>query len=414
MSQFHLSNGLTVNLIDKPGFLSQFAVVMVDFGGLDRRIKLANENLVLPAGTAHFLEHQLFNKASGDISQKFASQQAQTNAFTTASKTAYYFSGAGHLLENLDLLATLVSEPYFQRASVQNERQIISQEIKMYQDQPDWQLEMQLMAQLYPGQALAEDIAGDLNSLALITPEVLLAAHHYFYQPQRMQLTIVADFAQQTVTDYLQHSALWQQLGSAVMTSPATWPVVESSQTAPSGVPVPTANTKLGLGLRGANETNLSQAICLQLDLELALTTLFGEMSLPVRQWRDAGLVDDSFQFNTTVERQFNYVLFTANSPRPQELQAVLQQLLQPTVLLEPTLFERVKREMVGNILFSNDALGGLGLESAELGFYGWQTADIKQYLSTRKVIDVQTQFHKFLQNSQLVNVQLVGGDFEK
>jgi N-glycosylase/DNA lyase len=53
-------------------------------------------------------------------------------------------------------------------------------------------------------------------------------------------------------------------------------------------------------------------------------------------------------------------------------------------------------------------------LESAELGFYGWQTADIKQYLSTRKVIDVQTQFHKFLQNSQLVNVQLVGGDFEK
>lgn len=413
MNQFKLDNGLTVNLIDKPGFLSQFAVAMVDFGGLDRRLITAKGARTLPAGTAHFLEHQLFNKADGDISQQFAAQQAQTNAFTTASKTAYYFSGSGQLFANLDLLARLVGEPYFQDASVQNERQIIAQEIKMYQDQPDWQLEMQLLAKLYPHQPLAEDIAGDLTSLAQITPEVLLTAHQSFYQPAHMQLTIVADLAQQAVPAYLENSPLWQQLGAGQQLEPTTWPSVVTAP-APKVPTLPTANTKTGLGLRGQTENDLSAAICLQLDLELALTTLFGEMSLPVRQWRDAGLIDDSFQFNTTVERQYNYVLLTANSPRPQELLANLQQILQPEVVLAPSLFERVKREMVGNILFSDDALGGLGLEAAELGFYGWQTAAIKQYLVTRQVADVQRHFRKFLQNSQLATVQLVGGDLEK
>ncbi|WP_125766889.1 EF-P 5-aminopentanol modification-associated protein YfmH [Lapidilactobacillus wuchangensis] len=414
MSQFKLDNGLTVNLIDKPGFLSQFAVVMVDFGGLDRNLPTKSGSLVLPAGTAHFLEHQLFNKADGDISQQFAEQQAQTNAFTTASKTAYYFSGSEHLLTNLDLLARLVGEPYFQLTSVQNERQIISQEIKMYQDQPDWQLDMQLLGKLYPDQPIAEDIAGDLPSLQVITPAVLFAAHQYFYQPQRMQLTIVADLKQTAVKSYLQASALWQQLGRTDQVAPTDWPLTTTKQIIPAIPALPTANTKTGLGLRGQNEPDLNAAICLQLDLELALTTLFGEMSLPVRQWRDAGLIDDNFQFNTTVERQYNYVLFTANSPRPQELLANLQQILQADVVLDQTLFERVKREMVGNILFSDDALGGLGLESAELGFYGWQTAEIKQYLTTRQVADVQQRFRKFLQNSSLATVQLVGGDLEK
>ncbi|WP_261806396.1 EF-P 5-aminopentanol modification-associated protein YfmH [Lapidilactobacillus luobeiensis] len=410
MTTLKLTNGLTIDLIDKPGYLGQFGLAMVDFGAIDRRFPLSAElTQELPAGTAHFLEHQLFNKASGDISERFAANQAETNAFTTPSKTAYYFSGAGHLTANLELLAELVAEPYFTATSVEKERRIIGQELDLYRDQPDWALVMGLMARLYPDQPIADDVGGSPATLAQITPELLLAAHHYFYQPQRMRVSVVADLAKVDLTTYFQTSSRWRALGRASeAVSRQQIAPIPAERITPTQIAGP---TKIALGFRGTPVVSANDAMTLQVDLELILSTLFGETSQRWREWRDEGLVDDSFQFTTTVERALNYVLITTNTPEPERCLQMIQAAIMTESAPDPTVFALVRKEMIGNVMFSQDNLENLGIEAAELGFYHWDSANLLAYLQQVQLTTAWRRTKAFIATSQVADFRLLGDD---
>lgn len=415
MNQFKLTNGLTVQLIDKPGFKKQFAAVMIDFGGIDQQYRDHDSIQPLPAGVAHFIEHQLFNKESGDISQKFASQGAETNAFTSPSKTAYFFSGTANLITNLDLLAELVSQPYFQEESVTLERQIIAQELSLYQDQPDFQLESGLLQQLYgPKHPMAIDIAGTPASLQQITAEVLLTAYQAYYQPQNMKLCVVADLAQQDLKQYFTDSKnSWLSLnahqdGQAEYVRLTPQPALAATKE----VQLPSLNNnKWSYGIVAPTLAAKSERILLQLDLDLVLSTVFAETSPIYQQWRDQGLVDDSFQFQTTLERQFNHVTFTANTEFPAELQKQVEMVLQTITATKLTNFAAVQQQMVGHHLFSEDDLAGICLENLELSYYdvSWSTFGeaIRERTLTQSLVNVQA----FIQSSQSRAYWLLGGN---
>ena len=70
--------------------------VSVGFGSADREFYFDGKSYVIPPGTAHFLEHEMFNRPDGDISEKFAELGAEVNAFTDTEKTVYYFKTAGN------------------------------------------------------------------------------------------------------------------------------------------------------------------------------------------------------------------------------------------------------------------------------------------------------------------------------
>ena len=85
---------------------------------------------------------------------------ADSNAFTSFTKTSYLFSTIDHLLESLDLLDELVGDVHFTEESVLREQDIIQQEREMYQDDPDSRLFFATLANLYPDTPLATDIVG--------------------------------------------------------------------------------------------------------------------------------------------------------------------------------------------------------------------------------------------------------------
>ncbi|MCZ3392976.1 insulinase family protein, partial [Enterococcus faecium] len=127
-----LSNGLKVNILPKTGFKKTYAVLTTDFGSMDRAFTLDGEKIQIPAGTAHFLEHKLFEKAEYDAFELFTNNGADSNAFTSYTKTSYLFSSTTGLQENLDILLDFVQQPYFSEKSVAKEQGIIGQEIQMY------------------------------------------------------------------------------------------------------------------------------------------------------------------------------------------------------------------------------------------------------------------------------------------
>ena len=165
-----LSNGLTVSLLPKQDFNEVYGIVTVQFGSVDATYTSLEKGLCPhPAGIAHFLEHKLFEREnSEDIMAAFTRLGADSNAFTSFTKTSYLFSTIDHLLDNLDLLDELVGDAHFTEESVLREQDIIQQEREMYQDDPDSRLFFATLANLYPETSLATDIVGSEKSISEI------------------------------------------------------------------------------------------------------------------------------------------------------------------------------------------------------------------------------------------------------
>ena len=208
--QTRLSNGLTVSLLPKKQFNEVYGVVTVRFGSVDTCFTLSEKGLQsYPAGIAHFLEHKLFERENAeDIMESFTRLGADSNAFTSFTKTSYLFSTIDHLSENLDLLEELVTVAHFTEESVEREREIIQQEREMYQDDPDSRLFFATLANLYPNTPLATDIVGSEKSINNIQLNDLKYNFTAFYKPVNMSLFLVGNFDVDTVEKYFSQKKL--------------------------------------------------------------------------------------------------------------------------------------------------------------------------------------------------------------
>ena len=189
-----LPSGLTVIVRPMPGYSSTHVIFATRFGSIDRDFRLDGKEVHLPAGVAHFLEHKMFDMPDGrNVLSDFAALGASPNAFTGTGHTAYYFTGSENFMENLRLLLTYVSTPYYTEESVAKEQGIIGQEICMGEDSPGYAGYFQLLSALYDHHPIRENIAGSVESIAQITPETLYHCHSVFYHPSNMVLCCVGD-----------------------------------------------------------------------------------------------------------------------------------------------------------------------------------------------------------------------------
>ncbi|MDR3310009.1 MAG: insulinase family protein [Oscillospiraceae bacterium] len=196
--------GLPVYVVRKPGYVTKFAYLQVGFGGGDLAADYASERYAFPEGTAHFMEHKMFDNPDGtNSSELFAANGASCNAVTAAESTAFYFSCTEKFEENLKTLLKTVSEPHFTGESVEKERGIIGQEIKMRGDQPGNIARRGLTELLVRSHPLKLDVAGTEESIAEITPELLYLCHRIYYTPSNMCLVIVGDFGPDEIFEFV-------------------------------------------------------------------------------------------------------------------------------------------------------------------------------------------------------------------
>ncbi|MBI3725955.1 insulinase family protein [bacterium] len=190
-----LEDGLPVFVSPRPGFLKGFAIVATGYGSLDNEfVPLGEQKMTrFPEGIAHFLEHKLFEDEAGDVFDEFARLGASANAFTSHAITAYHFSASEKFQECLDLLLDFVSDPYFTEESIEKERKVIAQEIRMYDDLPDQRGHLSLLKALYHHHPIREDIPGTVQSIQKITKAQLEACYRTFYRPENMVCFVTAD-----------------------------------------------------------------------------------------------------------------------------------------------------------------------------------------------------------------------------
>lgn len=188
------ASGAEIYLIPKKGYSKCHAMFATRYGSLDSRFHMGQRQIDIPDGTAHFLEHKLFEEEGGNVFDRFSVLGASANAFTSFDITAYHFSATQNFLESLKVLISFVQNPYFTPQSVQKEQGIIGQEIRMYEDDPSWQVYFGVLGCLYQNCYVTHDIAGTQESIATIDDRVLYDIYSVFYHPSNMILCAAGDF----------------------------------------------------------------------------------------------------------------------------------------------------------------------------------------------------------------------------
>lgn len=191
--QAQLDNGLRIYVALKPGFQKSYAFFATNYGSMDMRFKLDGQWLDTPAGVAHYLEHKTFDTKDGNALQDLAANGSSPNAFTSLSVTGYYFESTEKFEENLKILLSFVSVPYYTQESVDKEQGIIGQEIRMGDDEPETQVFYGMLEGLYENSPVKVNIAGTVESIAQITADTLNFCHKAFYDPGNMVLCVAGD-----------------------------------------------------------------------------------------------------------------------------------------------------------------------------------------------------------------------------
>ena len=205
--EHELTNGLRLFVIPKNGFQKTFVTYTTQFGSLDNTFKPHNQNdfVTVPDGVAHFLEHKLFEKDdTEDLFTAFANDNAQVNAFTSFDRTSYLFSATDNVERNILRLLEMVETPFFSKETVDKEKGIIAEEIKMYQEQPGYKIMFNTLRAMYQKHPIKVDIAGSVESIYNITKDDLYLCYETFYHPSNMVLFVVGDVNPENIRDIVE------------------------------------------------------------------------------------------------------------------------------------------------------------------------------------------------------------------
>src|SRR5690625_2491340 len=351
-----LPNGLIVYLIPKQERSKTYGLFATNYGSMDQTFVPIGEEeeITVPDGIAHFLEHKLFEKEDRDVFADFGKQGASPNAYTSFTKTAYLFSATTNIEQNVETLLDFVQDPYFSETSVENEKGIIAQEIKMYDDQPDWQSFIGTVQGMFKHHPVKIDIAGTVESIHKITKEDLYTCYYTFYHPENMTLFLTGNFDGREMMELIEKNQSSKDFEK-------TDPIKRSFPPEPEEVamkektlfmPVSVPNCTVGIK---ESTTVLDRDTFLKKDLlqGMVMSYYFSKGGQFYQELYTEGLIDSSFNFSSNLEKNFGYTLINTNTSNPDQYANKVKELLLSTneATFTSEEFETMKRKRIGQLL---------------------------------------------------------------
>ena len=341
------SQGLSVRVVPKPGFSKTYAFLAVNYGSMDSRFSVGHSFYETPQGVAHYLEHKMFDMPDGNAMQMFSEIGGSPNAFTSYDITAYYVECSDHAEENIRLLLKFVNTPWFTADSVEKERGIIAQEIRMYEDSPDSCVSDHLYEAAFRFHPIRNPIAGTVESIAQITEQTLGDCYRNFYTPDNMMFCVVGDVEPEMVFDLAEEavtrgsSTPQRDYGPAEQMTP-----FQKQIQARMEVSMPS----FAIGFKTEPACYGPDSMRQEFLGDLAAELLMGESSPLYSRMYEANLIDSSFDCGYEGLKGASLLTASGDGENPE---AVLHTILDEAEKirgkgLDAELFEQLKRSTLG------------------------------------------------------------------
>lgn len=357
-----LENGLTVMIIPKNNVRKKYIIWATHFGSIDNHFVLpkTGEEIRIPDGVAHFLEHKMFEQRNGTNSlDTLSALGVDANAYTTNDHTAYLFEATDNFYEALDELMDYVQNPYFTDENVEKEKGIIAQEIKMYEDYPEWQVYLNAIKCMYKENPVRLDIAGTVESISEITPEILYNCCDTFYNPANMAMVVCGDFVPEEILEEIKKRIIKHENGGDIkrIYTPIETQINEKEKM----VRMDVNNPLFTIGF--LDKPNGKNIVKRHISIEILLEMLFGKSSELYRKLYSEGLILNEPDLDYEFTSNYAHVLITGQSRNPQKVIEELRNSLQKMKSegIDEELFTRTKKKIYGRYVSDYNSVADIG-----------------------------------------------------
>ena len=399
-----LPSGLQIYIMEKPQYSSSYAIFGTRYGSIDTKFsKNGGEEISVPEGIAHYLEHKLFEGEDGDAFSKYAKTGASANAFTSFDRTCYLFSCSDNFYENLDILLKFVQSPYFTKENVEKEQGIIGQEIRMYDDNPGWCVMFNLLKAMYHTHPVKIDIAGTVESIAQIDTELLYKCYETFYNPSNMFICLVGNIDTDAALKQIEKTIIDRmptQITRGEFDEPETIvkPYVEQS------FPINTPMFCFGFKQKIASPyRRLKSKIC----VDLLLQIICGDASPLYARLMNEGLINDDFSSEYFTGNGYAAIIFEGESRDPErvanEIKAEIDRLREDGI--NKKLFSAVKCGLYGDLVRRFNSVENLAMSLTECAMYDYSLFDEIKTLKAVSYDDVMKRFDVFDNENAVLSV---------
>lgn len=344
------ASGTEIYMLPMAGYSSATAQFSVKFGSQDNSFRTVDGEFVkIPDGTAHYLEHKLFESEEKDAFSLFAQTGASCNAGTSFDYTQYYFGCTDKFADNLGILLDFVASPYFTEENVEKERGIIAQEITMYRDNPSWRVFTNLLEALYEKNPVRLDIAGTVESIAQITPKTLYDCYNAFYNPANMFLCVAGNFDPEEVCRVCEEK-LRAGKAFSIETAPFDEPYAVPRKI--TRISMPVAKPLFEIGFKRNAVYGMGE-IEDYIYFNILFDMIFGESSEFYEKMRENGLLNDEWSVSVFSGRGHLFPTARGESEKPELILEEMQNLIRERKKNLPSkeLFERVKKATYGSLI---------------------------------------------------------------
>ncbi len=359
-----LENGLKVIIFPKKNIQKKYVIWTTKFGSIDNTFidQETSRKITVPDGVAHFLEHKMFEQKSGiDSLYKLMSLGIDANAYTTNDHTAYLFECTDNFYEGLDEFMDYVQNPYYTEQNVEKEKGIIGQEIRMYDDDPSWQLYMNTMDCLYKENPIKIDIAGTVESISKITPEILYKCYNNFYHPSNMVFVVVGDFEPEKILEEIKRRLLPKEQRKEIERIYSE--EQEEINKKYKEIQMEISKPLFMIGIKDNPKQNYEQIVKKQMAIEIILNILIGKSSELFEKLYNEGLLLEEPSLEYEFSKQYAHILIAAQSKKPQAVKEAIIQKIEK-MKKEPINkenFERSKKRIYGAYITEYNNVADIG-----------------------------------------------------
>ena len=359
-----LDNGMTVIIIPKPNLNKKYIIWGTHFGSIDNRFIMpkTGEEVFIPDGVAHFLEHKMFEQPDGTNSlDTLMALGLDANAYTTNDHTAYLFECTNNFYKGLDELMDYVQHPYFTDENVEKEKGIIGQEIKMYDDEPGWKLYMNAMDCMYKNNPIKIDIAGSVESISKITPDVLYKCYNTFYNPSNMIMVVCGDFNPEELLEEIKKRLIEKEEQGEIK---RIYPEKENKINKQySEVEMEVSTPLFMIGYKDIEGmADKKEIVKKHIAIEILLNMIIGKSSDTYKELYEEGELLSQPDLDYEFSDEYAHILISGQSKNPQKIKEKVEKCIQEFTKngLNDEHFNRIRKKVYGDYVVEYNSVGDI------------------------------------------------------